>query len=114
MMTFSPNMGDFDANMEIRKKIAKKNCEDVATSPPRGTFGDLGVKRGFKFTTQSRRHTKAPKRQGQSSLKTKRGATPTCNRGPKKFSLCLNSKSMREKREGGKGQNTVVRKDPSS
>ena len=36
------------------------------------------------------------------------------NRGPKKFSLCLNSKSMREKREGGKGQNTVVRKDPPS
>ena len=26
------------------------------------------------------------------------------NRGPKKFSLCLNSKSMREKREGGKGK----------
>ena len=38
----------------------------------------------------------------------------TFNRGPKKFSLCLNSKSMREKREGGKGQNTVVRKDPLS
>ena len=36
------------------------------------------------------------------------------NRGPKKFSLCLNSKSMREKREGEKGQNTVVRKDPLS
>ena len=35
----------------------------------------------------------------------------TRNRGPKKFSLCLNSKSMREKREGEKGQNTVVRKD---
>ena len=26
------------------------------------------------------------------------------NRVPKKFSLCLNSKSMREKREGGKGK----------
>ena len=35
-----------------------------------------------------------------------------CNRGPKLFSLCLNSKSMREKREGGKGQNIVVRKHP--
>ena len=28
----------------------------------------------------------------------------TFNRGPKKFSLCLNSKSMREKREDGKGK----------
>ena len=35
-------------------------------------------------------------------------------RGPKEFSLCLNSKSMREKSEGGKGQNTVVRKDSPS
>ena len=26
------------------------------------------------------------------------------NRGSKKFSLCLNSKSMREKREGEKGK----------
>ena len=26
------------------------------------------------------------------------------NRGPKKFSLCLNSKGLREKREDGKGK----------
>ena len=36
------------------------------------------------------------------------------NGGPRTFSLCLNSKGLREKSEGGKGQNTVVRKDPMS
>ena len=37
-----------------------------------------------------------------------------CNRGPKKFSLCLNSKSMREKREGGKGKTQWWERTPLS
>ena len=34
------------------------------------------------------------------------------NRGPKKFSLCLNSKKFEREKGGWEGQNTVVRKDP--
>ena len=51
---------------------------------------------------------------GKKSMESINRIQSSSNRGPKKFSLCLNSKSMREKREGGKGQNTVVRKDPKS
>ena len=39
---------------------------------------------------------------------------PTKNGGPKKFSLCLNSKSMREKREGGKGNSQWRERTPLS
>ena len=50
------------------------------------------------------RRSSSPPASPWSSRHTVSGNTIKINRGPKIFSLCLNSKSMREKREGEKGK----------